>query len=75
MFRKMLGMVFLPLLYACIVGTVFHRWVSAHPIIANGIFIFLCALPVLYLIGAIAQKARRMVYAYRLWKRRRKFGY
>lgn len=55
----------LPLAYACIVGTVFHRWVDAHPVIAYGIFFFICALPVLYVLKVVYNFFRGIVRAYR----------
>lgn len=61
MFRLLLA----PIVYACIVGTVFHRWVDAHPIIAYGIFFFLCALPVLYFIKGVYKFIRDIVEATR----------
>lgn len=57
----MIRLLMLPLVYACIVGTVFHRWVDAHPIVAYGIFFFLCALPVLYAIKGVCKFVRSVV--------------
>jgi hypothetical protein len=55
----------LPLVYACIVGTVFHRWVDANPVIAYGIFFFLCALPVLCVLKGVYNFIRDFVRAVR----------
>ena len=57
----MFSLLMLPLVYACIVGTVFHRWVDTHPIIAYGIFFFLCALPVLHAIKGVYKFIRGIV--------------
>lgn len=74
MIRKIIGMLFLPLLYACIVGTILRGWQHSHPIIAYGIFFFLCAMPVVYLISAVVQKVRRVILSYRLWKRHKEWS-
>lgn len=57
----MFKLLMLPLMYACIVGTVFHRWVDAHPVIAYAIFFFLLALPVLYAIKGIRRFFREIL--------------
>jgi len=57
----MFRLLMLPLVYACIVGTVLREWQHAHPIIAYGIFFFLCALPVLYAIKGVCKFIRAIL--------------
>ena len=57
----MFTLLMLPLAYACIVGTILRDWQHAHPVIAYGIFFFLCALPVLYAIRGIYRFIRSIV--------------
>lgn len=61
----MFRLLMLPIIYACIVGTVFHRWVDAHPILSMGIFVFLCAIPVLYFLKGVYNFIRDIVQAIR----------
>jgi hypothetical membrane protein len=56
----MFKLLMLPLVYACIVGTVFREWAHAHPIITWVIFIFLCAMPVLYAIRGVCKFFREL---------------
>lgn len=71
----MFKLLLFPLIYACIVGTVFHRWADAHPFIANGIFIVLVAIPVIRCLVFLVRIIREAVSGFRYWVRLKRMGF